>query len=66
MFDAIYNPTETQLLKIAREAGIPGLNGLPMLVWQAAVAEELWNGVTFTEEEVARVTALAEKELKNR
>ncbi|MBQ9227703.1 MAG: shikimate dehydrogenase [Eubacterium sp.] len=66
VFDAIYNPTETQLLKIAREAGIPGLNGLPMLVWQAAVAEELWNGVTFTEEEVARVTALAEKELKNR
>ncbi len=47
VFDAVYNPEETLLLKYAREAGVKGVNGLSMLVWQAAVAEEIWNGVKF-------------------
>ena len=47
VFDAIYNPEETLLLKYAREAGLKYSNGLSMLVWQAAVAEEIWNDVKF-------------------
>ena len=45
VFDAVYNPRETLLLKYAREAGVKALNGLAMLVWQAAVAEEIWNDI---------------------
>ena len=52
VFDSIYNPEETLLLKYARESGIKHQNGLSMLVWQAAAAQEIWNGVEFNEEEI--------------
>lgn len=39
VFDAIYNPMETRLLRLARQNGAKTVNGLPMLVWQAAVAD---------------------------
>jgi shikimate dehydrogenase len=55
VFDAIYNPEETALLRIAKEAGIKHLNGLSMLVWQAVAAEEIWNGVDFSEDEINSV-----------
>lgn len=48
VFDAIYNPQETQLLARARAAGAKVQNGLPMLVWQAAAAQEIWTGKSFS------------------
>ncbi len=42
VFDAIYTPWETQLLKDAREQGVETLNGFSMLVYQAVAAEEIW------------------------
>lgn len=42
--DIIYDPYETALLKLAREAGCQTLNGLGMLLWQGAAAFELWTG----------------------
>lgn len=63
VFDAVYNPMETMLIKYAREAGIKCSNGLPMLVWQAAVAQEIWFGVKFTMEQVKRVLKITEDEL---
>ncbi len=42
VFDAIYTPWETQLLKDAAECGVCGLNGFDMLVYQAVAAEEIW------------------------
>jgi shikimate dehydrogenase len=42
--DLIYNPLETELLRLARKAGAHGLNGLDMLVYQAAEAIRLWTG----------------------
>ncbi len=42
--DIIYNPGETQLLRQAREYGLRCVNGVGMLVWQAALAIELWTG----------------------
>ncbi len=64
VFDAIYNPSETLLLRTAREAGIPCVNGLPMLVWQAAAAQEIWNGVSFTQQEIDAVLAAVQKEME--
>lgn len=63
VFDAIYNPMETLLIKYAKEADIKYSNGLSMLVWQAAIAQEIWFGVKFTMEQVKKVLKITEKEL---
>ena len=42
--DVIYNPRETKLLKMAKEAGCPVFNGLYMLLYQGAYAFSLWTG----------------------
>ncbi|MEM2350552.1 MAG: shikimate dehydrogenase, partial [Candidatus Bathyarchaeia archaeon] len=45
VFDMIYWPTETQLLREARLRGAITINGLPMLVYQAAYSFKLWFGI---------------------
>lgn len=42
--DVIYQPFETPLLKMANSQGNPTINGLGMLLFQAAEAFELWTG----------------------
>ncbi|NBP24746.1 MAG: hypothetical protein EBU81_09410 [Proteobacteria bacterium] len=42
VYDMIYRPSETPLLKAAREAGCRTANGLGMLLYQGAAAFELW------------------------
>lgn len=64
VFDAIYNPIETRLLQQARQNGAQTVNGLPMLVWQAAVAQEIWHGVQYTEAQVQNVIEQMEALLK--
>lgn len=64
VFDAVYNPLETLLVSYAKEAGAKYSNGLPMLVWQAAVAQEIWLGVKFTDEQIKAVIDITERELK--
>ncbi len=44
VFDTIYNPIETQLLKRAREAGCTIVDGVAMFVNQAVAQFELWTG----------------------
>lgn len=43
--DLIYNPRETLLLKKSREQGCAAMNGMGMLLYQGAIAFELWTGV---------------------
>ncbi len=43
VYDMIYRPAETPLLKRAREAGCRVANGIGMLVHQGAKALELWS-----------------------
>lgn len=42
--DVIYNPRETKLLKMAKDAGCPTFNGMYMLLYQGAEAFKLWTG----------------------
>jgi 3-dehydroquinate dehydratase/shikimate dehydrogenase len=44
VYDLIYNPVETRLLRAANEAGCETLGGLDMLVAQAKIQFELWTG----------------------
>jgi shikimate dehydrogenase len=45
VYDLVYNPPETALLRAARDAGLPTANGLGMLFEQAAAAFETWTGL---------------------
>ena len=42
VYDLIYNPLETKLLKTAREAGCRYSNGLGMLLYQGCLAFQIW------------------------
>ena len=42
--DVIYSPAETAMLKMAKEAGCKTMNGMGMLLFQAAAAFRLWTG----------------------
>lgn len=44
VYDIVYNPRQTQLLKNAQSAGAKALGGLGMLVHQGALSQELWTG----------------------
>jgi shikimate dehydrogenase len=44
VYDLVYNPRETMLLRQARAAGAQAIGGIAMLVYQAAEAFRLWTG----------------------
>ena len=44
VYDLVYNPAETRLLREAKLAGIPAINGLQMLIAQGAKQFEIWTG----------------------
>jgi 3-dehydroquinate dehydratase / shikimate dehydrogenase len=46
VFDMVYNPHETQLLKQAREQGCKVIHGVEMFLEQAAEQFEIWTGET--------------------
>lgn len=57
VIDLIYNPTETLLLKYAKRNAIPAINGLYMLVAQAAASLEIWNEHSIDERIIEHVFA---------
>ena len=44
VFDVVYNPLRTRLLRDAEAAGAKTTSGIEMLVWQGALAFEKWTG----------------------
>jgi shikimate dehydrogenase len=46
VYDLVYNPPETSLVRAARAAGLPARTGLGMLIEQAALAFERWTGLS--------------------
>lgn len=44
VYDLVYNPPQTRLLQKAAADGAKGIGGLGMLIWQGAIAFELWTG----------------------
>jgi shikimate dehydrogenase len=42
IFDAVYGPSKTALVRAADEAGARGANGLSMLLHQGALSFSIW------------------------
>jgi 3-dehydroquinate dehydratase/shikimate dehydrogenase len=63
VFDMVYNPLDTPLLKLARSRGIATINGLEMFVQQGARQFEIWTGKTPPEAEMMRIV---QRQLKKR
>lgn len=64
VFDMIYNPLETPLLKLAASRGIPTVGGLHMFVQQGARQFEIWTGKPAPEAEMFRVVEHALRSLR--
>lgn len=44
VYDLVYNPPQTRLLRQAAQGGARAIGGLGMLIWQGAIAFERWTG----------------------
>jgi shikimate dehydrogenase len=63
VYDLIYNPHETRLLRLARQKGLQASNGLGMLLYQGMSAFEIWTGLAAPKDvmQQALVEELAKK-----
>ena len=66
VFDAVYNPLETVLIKKALANGAKAVGGMSMLVWQAVVAHEKWDGSVYDKDDIAKLCIDSAEELNNR
>ncbi len=64
VYDIVYNPVDTELLKLAEEKGKICGGGMSMLVCQAIKGHELWYGARFSPDETERVIEKAIKEME--
>ncbi|HEX2868367.1 MAG TPA: shikimate dehydrogenase [Ignavibacteriales bacterium] len=58
VFDFVYNPLQTKLLRIASIEGATVIDGLKMLVYQGAKAFELWTGEQMPAEQILKALKL--------
>ena len=54
VMDVIYEPRETELMRLGREAGCFAANGMYMLLYQGAAAFKIWTGVDMPVEEIKK------------
>ena len=59
VFDLVYNPMETPLIRSARAQGISVITGVEMFVQQGARQFEIWTGKPAPEDEMLRVVVHA-------
>lgn len=64
VFDAIYNPVNTVLLKKARQLSKTAIGGSSMLVWQAAASHEIWDNVSYNEVQINQLISEVEITVK--
>ncbi|MBS91919.1 MAG: shikimate dehydrogenase [Rickettsiales bacterium] len=61
MYDIIYKPAETRLMKAFKMKGFFSFNGLGMLIHQAALSFFLWFNIKLTNEDLSEARKLCEK-----
>jgi shikimate dehydrogenase len=66
VFDLIYNPLETRLLRQARSSGAHAVDGLGMLVRQGALAFDMWTNQGLAVSEIAALMRAACEQMLGR
>lgn len=66
VFDAVYNPLETVLLKKAKSLGKCAIGSVDMLVYQAAKAHEIWVGAKYTDAQLQEICRQTKEKLTTR
>lgn len=66
VFDAVYNPLETVLIKKAKANGANAVGGMSMLVWQAVVSHEHWDGSTYAVDDINKLCLDSANELMSK
>ncbi|MDO4748585.1 MAG: shikimate dehydrogenase, partial [Eubacteriales bacterium] len=64
VFDSVYNPLETVLLRKAKEYGKNAIGSIEMLVYQAAKAHEIWVGAKYTDKDLQQICRKTEDKLR--
>ena len=54
--DIIYSPLQTKLMRLAKQNGNRTINGLDMLIYQAAETFRLWTGFELSAETLEKIT----------
>jgi 3-dehydroquinate dehydratase/shikimate dehydrogenase len=62
VFDLVYNPVDTPLIRLARQQNLNVVTGVEMFVQQGARQFEIWTGKPAPEEEMLRVVIHALKQ----
>jgi shikimate dehydrogenase len=55
VYDLVYNPAETKLVRDARAAGLPAMTGFGMLINQALLSFEIWTGERVESRQVKKI-----------
>lgn len=63
VFDAIYNPIETVLVKKFKAQNKVAIGGMAMLVLQAVKAHEIWDGDTYSKQEIDEIIRLSNQKV---
>jgi 3-dehydroquinate dehydratase/shikimate dehydrogenase len=66
VFDMVYDPAETKLMKLARARGAQVIPGIEMFVQQAARQFEIWTGKPAPWDEMLRVITIAQQDRAQR
>lgn len=66
VFDAVFNPAETELLKTAKGLGIKTVPGMGMLVCQACYSHKIWYDTEFRNEDILQLIEDSQGELARR
>jgi 3-dehydroquinate dehydratase / shikimate dehydrogenase len=62
LFEMIYDPPETKLIKLAKAKGVQVIPGIEMFVHQAARQFEIWTGKPAPWDDMLRVVTIALQE----
>lgn len=62
VFDAVYNPLKTKLIQAAQANGSKAVGGMSMLVWQAVVSHEIWDGTVYAPQDINQLIEDSAKE----